>query len=425
MRSLQVNAIMKSRILQLAAHALALSAMSASAAIRYVNMNSASPRSPFTNWTTAATTIQAAVDTAVAGDQILVTNGVYQTGGRAVFGVMNRVTVDKPVKVQSVNGAVVTVIQGSQVPGTVNGDGAVRCVYLGGGAALAGFTLTNGATRISGDNEDEQRGGGVWCESASAVVSNCVLTANSAYLGGGGASGGTLFNCTFIGNSAPTEFQGHSVNSAGGGASGSKLFNCTLTSNSAFFGGGTAGGTLNNCTLAGNSSALGGGGASGGTLNNCTLTGNLAYYGGGAGDAALNNCTLTRNLSRGGCGSGAFGGTLNNCIVYDDLTCESALNYCCTTALPSGGQGNFTNAPLFLNQAGGDLRLQSNSPCINAGSRRPVRIWTATHASSAARWTWVLMSSNRHSRSSPTPGCSNTVCPPMVRRMTPTRTVTE
>ena len=45
--------------------------------MRYVNVNNANPTPPYTNWATAATNIQAAVDAAGAGDEIVVTNGTY------------------------------------------------------------------------------------------------------------------------------------------------------------------------------------------------------------------------------------------------------------------------------------------------------------------------------------------------------------
>ncbi len=127
----------------------------------YVWQSSPSPAAPFTNWTTAATSIQEAVDVADAGDEILVTNGVYATGGRALSGTMtNRVTVNKALTLRSINGPQVTIIEGYQVPGAINGDGAIRCVYLTNGAGLSGFTLRNGATTTNG--WEELSGGGVW-----------------------------------------------------------------------------------------------------------------------------------------------------------------------------------------------------------------------------------------------------------------------
>src|SRR6266436_1262285 len=86
------------RIWGLGGSMLLVIAGSASAAVRYVDVNSTNATPPYTNWTTAATTIQDAVDAAVAGDEIVVTNGIYATGGRAVppYGLMaNRVAVDK------------------------------------------------------------------------------------------------------------------------------------------------------------------------------------------------------------------------------------------------------------------------------------------------------------------------------------------
>ncbi len=457
---------------------LTLLAVKTSAAVHYVNLNGAHPTTPYLSWNTAATNIQAAVDAATNGDLILVTNGVYQAGGRpGADGTTNRVLVDKPVTLQSVNGSATTAIDGGN---------SLRCIYLTNGAVLTGFALTNG---------NAGNGAGAMCAGTNVWLANCLLVNNTAssaggiYSGtltnctlsgnacpvtganGGGALGSTLVDCRLSGNVTGTTFPNYSGGTSGGGAASCILSNCTLTANSAYgaggSGGGAAGSILNNCTLSNNyadndgggvinctlnhctlsnNSASSGGGACEGTLNNCLLSGNQggwgggAYFnttlnnciltnnyatsgGGGASGCALNNCLLLRNL--GGYGGGAYdsslnnclvysntanadggggvylgslnnctlvgnygwpdaggeyGAGLNNCIIYDNTSSGNfypnyqpvynyggALNYCCTTPLPTG-TGNFTNAPMFVNEAGGDFHLQSGSPCVNTGN---------------------------------------------------------
>src|SRR5580693_6137513 len=123
-----------------------LGAFQASAAIHYVNVGSTNPVSPFSSWATAATVIQDAVDVASSGDQVLVTNGVYLTGGHksSTADITNRVALMNAVAVRSVNGPAVTIIQGYQPVGTSNASSAVRCAYMGPASLLAGFTLTGG-----------------------------------------------------------------------------------------------------------------------------------------------------------------------------------------------------------------------------------------------------------------------------------------
>ena len=292
------------------------------AAIHYVDLTCTNPVSPYTSWVTAATNIQDAVNHALNGDTVLVTNGVYRFGGGGGFG-LNRVSIDTRITLQSVNGPAVTIIEGYQVPGTTNGSNAVRCVLALQPGTLSGFTLTNGATQGSA-------GGGVLCGDTNFIVTNCVIAGNSSNDVGGGAAGVTLVNCIISGNSVPS-----GLNGTGGGAAGCLLVNCVLVNNFAVYGGAAA---------------------SGGTLVNCTVVSNASVnvYG------------------------SLFSSRLKNSIVYDNFAHQtnretavaSFFTNCCTSFVipPSYGANNITNPPQFANAAAGDFRLGPDSPCIKAGN---------------------------------------------------------
>lgn len=423
--------------------------INAAATVRYVDVNNSSPAPPYTNWATAATVIQDAVDVAVAGDEIVVTNGVYVTGGRALGTNMlvNRVAVDRPVTVRSVNGPQFTVIQGYQVPGTTNGNGAMRGVYLTNGAALSGFTVTNGATLDSGVWFLETSGGGIACAFTNqfvtqpALVTNCVVTGNAAFAYAGGVIFGTLLSCKITGNVSQYEAGGVwagglsnctltgnlSIFGSGGGAFGGTLSHCLVISNKASFGGGTHSSALSDCTIAGNTE----GGIAGGSAIRCNISNNWAFLGGGAAGTTLSRCIVAHN-SASYSGGGIKGGQVNQCLVFSNSatigggiyessavldsvvvrnsaaengggtalcalynsivyhnvspvnpnSSSDLLRYCCTIPLSGDELGCFTNEPAFVDLSAADFRLQSDSPCINAGSIPP--FWPVTNSTDFA-----------------------------------------
>lgn len=270
---------------------------------------------PFTNWAEAATNIQAAIDASLVGHRVLVASGVYTNGGAQAEGRSTRVSLFRPVVVQSVNGPDQTVIQP---------DGRTdRGAFVGDGSLLSGFT-------IQGFHDT-----GVYCSSLG-VVSNCVITGNWSPGGaGGGVYGGTVLRSIVRANYA---------GGRGGGTADAWLDNCLIVAN-------TSG--IPNPNNPGGFDYGAGGGCWGGTLRNCTVVGNSGNAGGTYG-SALGNCIVYGNTNGYG-GPDVVGGTAN---------------FTCSPSVLTNGIGNFTNAPLFVNAAAGDFRLAAGSPGINAGTNQ-------------------------------------------------------
>ena len=336
-----------------------------SATVRYVDVNSTNATPPYTNWATAAITIQDAVDAANPGDDVLVTNGVYATGFRRSSDLdYNRVVVGKALQLRSVNGPASTLIDGGQM---------YRCVYLTNDALLSGFTLTNGGSKHGG--------GAIRCASTNSLITECVITGNGSEGGGGGAYSGTLSNCSIVRNLSSGGLAAGA--GEGGGVYRSSLFHCTVMRNFAdAVGGGAADSTLNNCLVVSNRAQLYGGASYLGFMKNCLLSGNsvgsagILCKGGGAFDAALENCTVANNTADLGGGLAVSSGSVRatNSIIYFNSATNSPdyiggaqmLDHCCTPTV-TGGNGCISNEPAFVNRVIGDFRLDGISPCINSG----------------------------------------------------------
>lgn len=323
----------------------------------FVWTNSPSPTPPYLTWESAAHTIQDAASICVDGDDIWVTNGVYDSGSVVVDGVTNRVGITNAIPLRSINGPEVT---------RIVGDSTMRGVYLTSGATLSGFTITNGHA---------SNGGGVY----GGVVSNCVISGNQAS-NGGGVCYAVLYDSQIIGNVAED---------IGGGALGGTLLRCLLANNQ-------AGGAVYSIpgyfppysyNIWG---ASGGGGAYGSDLYSCLIVNNIAFSGGGANGGNLYNCTVSGNRASGNAyaGGGIFGTDyVWNSIVYgniasnhidDNWGCEyiDALfitlypyfYYSCSQPASSVGDWSITNDPGFVT---GAFQLSAASPCINTGNNEP------------------------------------------------------
>jgi len=327
----------------------------ASPPTHYVNINSANPTPPFTTWATAATNIQDAVDVAASGDEVLVTNGIYATGLRSGYTqTSNRVVIATAISVRSVAGPAVTVIAGAPDPSGAHGPAAIRCVYLGSGALLDGFTLTNGYTRqIVGLRTPSERGGGVFCET-NAVLTNCVITGNRAADDGGGVSGGTLYHCWITGNSTQL---GATRDGDGGGADRSILYNCVVNNNRGRKGGGLDECTLFGCVVVGNNGRVFGGGAARSTLYHCTVLDNYSRHGGGVSGCTVYNSIVYHNRAPVGPNYG---------VPYLGSYSPAAQDFyfSCTTPLPEFGTSNISADPQLASWS----HLSSNSPCRGAAS---------------------------------------------------------
>jgi len=138
-------------------------------------------------------TIRAATANAISGDVIHVAPGTYGAAEGAEkykteASSLCRVIIPAGVTIESTEGAERTFIvgapaEGENANGQGNGPGAIRCVYAGNGATLAGFTLTGGHTAANknADSYDTYGAALLTGNDTKANINDCVISNNYSH----------------------------------------------------------------------------------------------------------------------------------------------------------------------------------------------------------------------------------------------------
>ena len=333
---------------------------------RYVSP-SGSNTPPYTSWTSAANSIQDAIDAADPGETVWVDTATYLLGSEILLEKAVRLRGDGGVGTAILDGQDATrclrvTDSGAQVEAfEITGGKAVEGggVYLEAGM-LADCSVIGNRGYSSGSTGMIVRGGGVYV-GGSGIVTNCTIDENFATgnweVHGGGVfldAGALVIDCDIISNTATTSY--HNVLGAGlyleggGEVSGCTISNNVglntswnaygggvylhndgsvdssfILNNRAYDGGGAylySGGEVTDCTLSNNTAGNLGGGAmldSGGTLSESDLIGNSAQHGGGIWltDGAVGYRLLVEHnrASQSGGGASVIRATLTDSII--------------------------------------------------------------------------------------------------------------
>lgn len=363
------------------------------------------------DWANACS-LQTALATAVAGDEVWVKAGVHKpttnpANRDAAFVLPNGVRVyggfsgNETSRDQRNWQAYLTILSGdidsndantdsnfiAETTADIIGANSYRVVWntnVDATAVLDGFYIT------AGKNIETYPGAGIYNVNASPTLANLVIIGNAAYVGGGmhnnDHSSPTLTNVTFINNTAA-----HS----GGGLKNywecyPTLTNVAFIGNSAGYTGGgmdnyVSGSSVTNAVFFGNSASGAAGLAAWYTtvnLQNVTFSGNVATGSPGAIYAHysiinLQNAILWGDQASDGRETGIY---VNS---YGDLQGAINIGYsdvqgCGSSGAWVGGHcgsdqgGNIQADPLFRDPAGGNLRLGLTSPAIDAANNSAV-----------------------------------------------------
>jgi hypothetical protein len=343
-------------------------------------------------------TIQAAIDYALSGDVIEVAPGTYSE------------SIDflgKAITLRSVNGPLVTTIDGSGSNGSV-----VQCINgEGPNTILEGFTITQGNAEV---------GGGMLNIGSSPTIIDCIFTDNHAGDRGGGMynreGGPTVIASTFDGNSAVEMGGGmfnlqaspmvtgciFTQNSSNKGAGMRNYLNSHPTVTNSIFSynhAGEEGGGMDNrknsnavvtgCVFEGNTAGSGGGGmhnyvgraeATGNPIIiNCLFIGNSAPIGADIRnndpDPTIINTTIAYNYGSGISSRNGSAPIIENSIVWGNSGgsfsgASSGTSIVSYSDIEGGfaGIGNLNVDPLFFSPGGDNYHLTAGSPLINAGN---------------------------------------------------------